>query len=70
MKTLGKIETSENGDYENEHFSHVNTQKRKHHSYSVKSHMVSLDKIAVLEAFHMGSLIITDPCLVNLICIQ
>ena len=73
MKTSAKTDTSENvdgdfknGDFENERFPRVNTQKRKHRSYSAGSHVVSLDKMAVLEAFHVDSKIVTRASLVNL----
>ena len=68
MKTPGKTETSENfknEDFENRDFPRVNTQKRKRRAFSAGSHMVSLDKMAMLVAFHMDPMIVTHASLVN-----
>ena len=48
----------------------VNTQKQKCRWYSARSRVVSLDKMAVLEAFHVDSLIVTHASLVNFTWIQ
>ena len=79
MKTPGKTETSEygdwsgdfkNGDFENAAFPRVNTQKRKRRAFLAGSHVVSLDKMAILEAFHMDTIIVTHASLVNFTWIQ
>ena len=79
MKAPGKTKTSENedlsgyfknGHFENGAFPRVNGQKRKRNAFSAGSHMVSLDNMAVLEAFHMDPIIVTHTSLVNLTWIQ
>ena len=59
------METFENGA-----FPHVNTQKRKCRSFSAGSHVVSLDKMAVLKAFQVDPIIVTHAYLVNFGWIQ
>ena len=79
MKTPGKTETSENGDlsadfenrdFENGVFPCVNTLKRKLRAFSAGSHMVSMNKMAVLTAFHVDPMIVTHASLVNFRWIQ
>ena len=74
MKTPGKMETFvngdlsgdfKNGDFENRAFRCVNTQKRKRRAFSAGSHVVSRDKMAVLEAFCVAPIIITHASLIN-----
>ena len=78
-ETPGKTETSENGilsgdfkngDFESGVFPCVNTQKRKRGAFSAGSHVVSLDKMAMLEAFHMDPTVVTHASLVNFMYIQ
>ena len=60
-----KVETSKT-----ERFPRVNTQKRKRRALSAGSHVVSLDKMAMLEAFRVDPVIITHASLINFTWIQ
>ena len=51
-------------------FPRVNTQKGKRHAFSVGSHVVSLDKMAMLEAFRVNPIIVTYASLINFTWIQ
>ena len=70
LKTETKVETLKMETLKTERFPHVNTQKRKRCAFSAGSHMVSLDKMAVLAAFHVDPILVTHASLVNFTWIQ